>query len=107
MRCKKATIVGQIDTLPRVRARIFTRSYGQLPAELTTVAVPEFGVQVGVLKPSPLATPPPVVVTVMNAPAFLQNAVEDEPAPVADAFTTQLVTNVDSASAIPSSEAVA
>jgi hypothetical protein len=78
-----------------------------LPPELLTVAVPELGEQVGVLTPLPVATPPPVVVTITNPPSTSQSAFDIEPAPVADAFTTQFMTNLDSASAMPPSEAVA
>jgi hypothetical protein len=78
-----------------------------LPPELLTVAVPELGVHIGGSTPLPLATPPPVVVIVTNPPAISQLAIDMEPMPVDVALTTQLVTNLDSASAVPPSEAEA
>ena len=62
----------------------------QSPPECT-FAVPELGVQVGGLTPSPDAVPPPVVVASTNPAATLHSAAEDEPLPDAFAETTQVV----------------
>jgi hypothetical protein len=75
----------------------------QLPPELCTFAVPELGVQVGGLAPSPNAAPPPVVVTCTNPAATWHSASEDEPLPDAFAETTQVV----SVSAVAPPELVA
>ena len=63
----------------------------QLPPELCIFAVPELGVQVSGLTPSPDAVPPPVVVASTNPAATLHSASEDEPLPDAFAVTTQVV----------------